>query len=53
MRSFIDDISGALYDFLKACIVGFCYVLAGMLIVGSLFFAAIVLIRAYSFFFIS
>ena len=53
MKSFIDDTAGAVYDFLKAGIIGFCYLIAGMLIVGTVFFLAIVLIRAYSFFFIS
>ena len=50
MKSFIDDAAGALYDLLKTGIVGFYYLLAGMLGVGALFFAVIVLIRIYSFF---
>lgn len=31
---FIDDLAGAIYDFLKFILKSFCYMIAGMLIVG-------------------
>ncbi len=34
MGRFIDDLAGAIYDLFKNIIRGFCYLLAGMLIVG-------------------
>lgn len=34
MRSFIDDLAGAIYDFFKLIFQGLCYFLAGVLIVG-------------------
>ncbi|WP_197025124.1 hypothetical protein [Paucisalibacillus sp. EB02] len=34
MRSFVDDLAGAIYDILKFIIKSFCYLLAGMIIVG-------------------
>jgi hypothetical protein len=34
MRKFIDDLAGAIYDFLKLIFQGLCYFLAGGLIVG-------------------
>ena len=34
MGSFIDDLAGAIYDFFKFIFTSFCYLVAGMLIVG-------------------
>jgi hypothetical protein len=34
MRSFVDDLAGAIYDFIKFIIKSLCYLFAGMLIVG-------------------
>lgn len=34
MLRFIDDLAGAFWDLLKTVLVGFCYFLAGLLIVG-------------------
>ncbi|NGP46405.1 hypothetical protein G4V62_16155 [Bacillaceae bacterium SIJ1] len=34
MFRFIDDVAGAIYDFFSLAFQGFCYFLAGMLIVG-------------------
>ncbi|WP_404407093.1 hypothetical protein [Jeotgalibacillus malaysiensis] len=34
MLRFIDDVAGAIADFFKIVFTGFCYLLAGALIVG-------------------
>ncbi len=34
MVRFIDDLAGAIYDFLKFIFMCICYIIAGMLIVG-------------------
>lgn len=34
MLRFIDDLSGAIKDLLKTVFIGFCYFIAGILIVG-------------------
>ena len=34
MLRFIDDLAGAIKDLLKTVFVGFCYFVAGMIIVG-------------------
>ena len=34
MARFIDDLAGAIYDFLKFIFKSICYLVAGMLIVG-------------------
>ncbi|MBM7587259.1 hypothetical protein JOC86_003832 [Bacillus pakistanensis] len=34
MIKFIDDLAGAIYDFIKFIFTSICYLLAGMVIVG-------------------
>ncbi|WP_176482014.1 hypothetical protein [Paucisalibacillus globulus] len=48
MRGFVDDLAGAIYDFIKFIIKGFSYLLTGMLIVGIPIFLFIWLINIFN-----
>jgi hypothetical protein len=48
MRGFVDDLAGAIYDFIKFIIKCFSYLLTGMLIVGIPMYLLIWIINLFN-----